>query len=72
MIPVFGSKVGSDELREIEDCLERQWLGLGPKTAAFEQAFAKHLGVLDTVVVNSGSNALFAAVSLLDLPPAAM
>ncbi|HLF30782.1 MAG TPA: DegT/DnrJ/EryC1/StrS family aminotransferase [Xanthomonadales bacterium] len=69
MIPVFGSQVGQDELDEIADCFSRQWLGSGPKTAAFESAFAQRLGLSNLVVVNSGSGGLYVAAVLLDLPP---
>lgn len=69
MISVFGSRVGKEELAEIQDCLERQWLGTGPKTKAFESEFAARLKLPNLVVVNSGSNALYLAMRLLDLPP---
>jgi aminotransferase len=69
MISVFGSSVGQEELAELQDCLARQWLGSGPKTQAFETAFGQRLGLPNVVAVNSGSNALFAAVTLLYLPP---
>ena len=69
MIAALGSHVGREELAELADCLERQWLGSGPKTAAFETEFARRQGLPNLVVVNSGSNALYLAVTLLDLPP---
>jgi dTDP-4-amino-4,6-dideoxygalactose transaminase len=69
MISVFGSKVGEEELREVKDCFDRQWLGMGPKTRAFEEAFSRRLGLSGLALVNSGSNALYAAVTCLGLPP---
>ena len=69
MISVLGSHVGREELAEITDCLQRQWLGSGPKTAAFEAEFCRRQGLSNLVVVNSGSNALYLAVTLLGLPP---
>lgn len=68
MISVFGSKVGTEELEEVRDCLERQWLGMGPKVRAFEDQFAARLGLPNMVVVNSGSNALYVALAALNLP----
>jgi aminotransferase len=68
IIQVFGSDLGPEELEEVRDCLERQWIGMGPKTAELESALASHLGVKDFVLLNSGSNALHMAVHLLDLP----
>lgn len=69
MISVFGSSVGEDEMREVRACLESQWLGHGARVAAFERRFAERLGLEDFVFVDSGSNALYMAVTLLDLPP---
>jgi dTDP-4-amino-4,6-dideoxygalactose transaminase len=69
MISVFGSKVGEEELSEVKDCFDRQWMGMGPKTRAFEEAFSKRLGLPGLALVNSGSNALYAAVTALRLPP---
>ncbi len=68
MISLFGSKVGSEELKEIQSSIEQQWLGIGKKCEEFEGALAKRLGIEDFVMVNSGSNALLLAVKLLDLP----
>ena len=71
MINVFGSLVGREELEEVRSSLEAQWLGLGPKTAAFEKLFAERLGLPGFVLLDSGSNALHLAVRLLDLEPGA-
>lgn len=68
LIQVFGSNMGIEELDEIRDCLERQWIGMGPKTAELEEALAEHLGVADFVLLNSGSSSLHMAVHLLGLP----
>ncbi len=68
MISVFGSKVGQEELEEIRSCIEAQWMGIGPKTKAFEAAFAKRLGLVDFALLDSGSNSLQTAVRLLNLP----
>ena len=69
MINVFGSLMGPEELAEIRTSLEAQWIGIGPKTAAFEKQFAERLGLPGMVLLDSGSNALHLAVKLLDLPP---
>ena len=68
MIDVFGSDIGSAELREIEDSVQSQWLGLGSKVRRFEEAFKARLGLDHFALVDSGSNALYMAVELLDLP----
>ena len=36
MINVFGSKVGQEEIEQIADSINNQWMGMGPKTKAFE------------------------------------
>jgi aminotransferase len=69
MIQVFGSAVGEKELNGIRSSFKRQWLGMGPKTALFEKAFAKTLGLENFVLLNSCSSALYMAVKLLNLPP---
>lgn len=69
MINVFGSLMGPEELAEIRTSLEAQWIGIGPKTAAFEKNFAERLGLPGLVLLDSGSNSLHMAVKLLDLPP---
>src|SRR4051794_5056776 len=67
MISLFGSNVGDEELTAIKDCFDRQWLGIGPKTAEFEQLIAEKLGVPSFVLLNSGSNSLQLALALLEL-----
>jgi dTDP-4-amino-4,6-dideoxygalactose transaminase len=71
MINVFGSLVGAEELEEIRTSLEAQWMGIGPKTAAFERDFAAKFDLPGFVLLDSGSNSLHLAVKLLDLPPGA-
>ncbi|MBI3939873.1 MAG: DegT/DnrJ/EryC1/StrS family aminotransferase [Acidobacteria bacterium] len=67
MINVFGSFFGEEEAEEVRSSLKAQWAGIGPKTAAFERAMAERLGG-DFVLLDSGSNSLYMAVKLLDLP----
>jgi aminotransferase len=69
MISVFGSKVGAEELAEVRTSLEAQWMGIGPKTKAFEAEFTTRLGLVDMTLVDSGSNGLHLAIKLLQLPP---
>lgn len=69
LIRVFGSLLGPEELAEIRDCIDRQWIGMGPKTAALEAALARHLKVDELVLLNSGSNSLQMAIHLLGIPP---
>jgi len=68
MISVFGSKVGKEEIEGVSAVLESQWMGFGKKVSEFEEKFAARLGLENFAMVDSGSNALYMAVSLLDLP----
>jgi dTDP-4-amino-4,6-dideoxygalactose transaminase len=69
MISVFGSKVGKEEIANVAAVLESQWMGFGGKVTEFETKFAERRGHENFAMVDSGSNALYLAVTLLDLPP---
>lgn len=69
MISVFGSRVGKEELAEVASSLDQQWMGIGPKVKNFEAQFTARLGLTDFALLDCGSNALYMAVKLLDLPP---
>lgn len=50
------------------EVLRSGWLGLGPKTAEFERAFAAYVGNRYCIGLNSCSAALHLALRVLDLP----
>lgn len=68
MISVFGCKTGQEEIDLVTEVLRSQWLGLGKYVEAFEQEFAKYRKLENFIMVDSGSNALYLAIKLLDLP----
>lgn len=68
MISVFGSDIGAGEVAAAEEVLQSQWLGFGSKVETFEKEFSLYRRVTESVMVDSGSNALFLALKLLDLP----
>jgi dTDP-4-amino-4,6-dideoxygalactose transaminase len=68
MITVFGSKVGNEEIKNVVSTMEQQWMGFGKTVNLFEDAFSKKYDVPNFIMVDSGSNALYMAVSLLNLP----
>lgn len=68
MINVFGSKVGSEEIAEVSESINRQWMGMGPKTKAFEAKMAERLGTERFLLVDSGSNGLYLGLKLMNLP----
>ncbi|MFD8983799.1 DegT/DnrJ/EryC1/StrS family aminotransferase [Streptomyces sp. NPDC059564] len=69
MINLFQPQVGAEELEAVAEVFQDRWLGHGPRTKAFEAAFAEHLGVAPehVVFINSGTSGLFLATELLDL-----
>ena len=68
MISVFGSKTGQEELDEISESIQNSWLGFGPKVEKFEKSFTEKRRLNNFLMVDSGSNALYLALTLLDLP----
>lgn len=66
-IPVFRPAVGDDEWQAVKTCFETGWMGLGPKTAEFEQAFADTIGVPYVIGLNSCTSALDLAFKILQL-----
>jgi aminotransferase len=68
MISVFGSLVGDDEIQQVAACMRSQWMGFGKNVDLFEQKFMEKVGLASFAMVDSGSNALYMAVRLLDLP----
>lgn len=64
MIPVFQPYVGDEEIEAIAEVIKSKWLGLGPKTAEFEKAFASYIGTEYAVGLNSGTSALDLALKL--------
>jgi dTDP-4-amino-4,6-dideoxygalactose transaminase len=68
MINVFGSRVGQEEIAAVTEVMQAQWMGFGKKVDEFEQRFMEDRKVENFLLVDSGSNALFMAIHLLDLP----
>jgi aminotransferase len=69
MISVFGSLVNDDEIERVRACMDSQWMGFGKSVEDFENEYSARIGLPHFAMVDSGSNALFMAVTLLDLPP---
>ena len=68
MISVFGSYVDKEEINNLSQVIESQWMGFGKKVDEFEEQLIKKLTLKSFAMVDSGSNALFMAVKLLNLP----
>lgn len=69
MIPVFRPSVSAEEIAAVTEVLQSGWWGLGPKTRAFEEAFAEYVGAKHAVALQSGTAALHLALHLLNLEP---
>lgn len=60
-IPFFDLKVEEDDLEAVAETLRSGWLTMGPRTEAFENAFAEYVGAGHAVAVSSCTAALHLA-----------
>jgi len=58
MIPLFRPSLGEEELNSIKKTFESGWVGLGPRTKEFEDAFAQYIGTKHAVGVASATDGL--------------
>ncbi len=57
-IPLFDLQLQAEDLDAVAETLRSGWLTMGPRTAAFEEAFAAQLGARHAVAVSSCTAAL--------------
>ena len=69
VIQVLQPVYGEEEAAAVAEVLRTGWVGLGPKTRAFEEEFAKYVGCDYVVGLNSGTAALHLAALALQLQP---
>jgi len=67
LIPIFRPCYDQAELLAVEEVFKSRWIGLGPKTAEFENRFADYIGVPHAVAVNSATAALHLALKVLNV-----
>jgi dTDP-4-amino-4,6-dideoxygalactose transaminase len=60
-LPLFDLRLEEQDLQAVAETLRSGWLTLGPRTAAFEQAFADQLGARHAIAVSSCTAALHLA-----------
>jgi dTDP-4-amino-4,6-dideoxygalactose transaminase len=60
-LPLFDLRLQPQDLEAVAETLRSGWLTLGPRTAAFEECFAEHLGARHAVAVSSCTAALHLA-----------
>ncbi len=69
-VPFFRPSIGEEEIAAVSECLRSGWLTTGPKTAAFEAAFADYLGGgVEAIAVNSATAALHLGLEALGVGP---
>lgn len=69
-VPFFRPSIGEEEIAAVTECLRSGWLTTGPKTAAFEAAFAEYLGGgVQAIAVNSATAALHLGLEALGVGP---
>ncbi|WP_377269698.1 DegT/DnrJ/EryC1/StrS family aminotransferase [Peterkaempfera sp. SMS 1(5)a] len=69
-IPVMIPWLGEEEAEAAAEAVRSGWVAQGPRVAAFEQAFAEHLGVPHAVAVSSCTTALHLALIGAGVGPA--
>jgi dTDP-4-amino-4,6-dideoxygalactose transaminase len=60
-LPLFDLRLKEQDLEAVAETLRSGWLTMGPRTAAFEEAFAAQLGARHAVAVSSCTAALHLA-----------
>jgi dTDP-4-amino-4,6-dideoxygalactose transaminase len=60
-LPLFDLELEPQDLEAVAETLRSGWLTLGPRTAAFEEIFAEHLGARHAIALSSCTAALHLA-----------
>ena len=63
-VPLFKPSLGAEELAALAELFKSGWIGLGPRTAQFEEHFAEYIGAPYAVGVNSCTAALHLSLQL--------
>ncbi|MBV8941256.1 MAG: DegT/DnrJ/EryC1/StrS family aminotransferase [Solirubrobacterales bacterium] len=61
LLPLFDLLLEEEDLHAVAETLRTGWLSMGPRTEAFEEAFAAHLGAKHAVAVANCTAALHLA-----------
>jgi dTDP-4-amino-4,6-dideoxygalactose transaminase len=68
-LPLFDLRLQEQDFEAVAETLRSGWLTLGPRTAAFEEAFAAHLGARHTIALSSCTAALHLAYLAAGIGP---
>lgn len=66
-IPLFDLNYGQQEVDAFRQCVDDNWISIGPKCERFEKTFAKMLGAKYAVSCDNCTNALFMAMLALGI-----
>jgi len=69
-LPFSPPLVGEEEIKEVVDTLQSDWITTGPKTKRFEQEFAQSLGAPAALAVSSATGAMLIGLAALGIAPA--
>jgi len=67
-IRLFKPSIGKEELENIKEVFDREWLGNGPTVVKFEEEWSKYIGCKISVGVNSATAALHLALNAFHFP----
>jgi dTDP-4-amino-4,6-dideoxygalactose transaminase len=68
-VPLFDLALDEADVGAVADTLRSGWLTMGPRTAEFEAAFARRLGVPHAIAVSSATAALHLAYRAVGVGP---
>ncbi len=68
-VPLTDIAMPEQDIEAVLDCLRSGWLTMGPRTKAFEEALARHVGTPHAATVSSGTAALHLACQAAGLGP---
>jgi dTDP-4-amino-4,6-dideoxygalactose transaminase len=69
VVPLTDVRIAEEDVDAVLDCLRSGWLTMGPRTEAFESAFADYVGSRHAIAVSSGTAALHLAALATGIQP---
>jgi dTDP-4-amino-4,6-dideoxygalactose transaminase len=69
VVALTDVRITEEDVDAVLDCLRSGWLTMGPRTAAFEEAFADYVGSRHAIAVSSGTAALHLAARATNIEP---
>ena len=73
LIPVVKPEITNLDIETVNDCLKREWLGMGKDVVLFEKTVAEIINIdrEKVVAISTGTKALEAALRATDKPKGA-